>query len=264
MYNYEQLIKDKYYYSFKDVLAYFRVTNASPYCKLDITTYDDTPMAKLGIRGTDLILTSEYLIRVINTLGGANDYFRYEYTFFTISFSSMTAPGTITYKCDYAQEILAKVINKYGNWIAFISDEDYTQHIGDTSAKYINPVIDKVTRILNKVEETYKRYTLLLDLYKNKQDEIIASLGDVESIDTESKGQNSFNDTPQVAEGTNDYTGDGYMSNLTISKGEGSTTRTFYANVIDRLNSIRKEYKDLMDMWVNEFADLFIPLSNYR
>lgn len=173
---------------------------------------------------------------------------------------------------DLIDELFNIVIRRYTDWIALVSEEDYNECHDYPNFNYFDypehrpftmPVYKLWTRMLNLTYETFDRYSIILKAYRNNEAEILASIGDIEDVSTEAQAQNKFNDTPQLAQGTGDYTGDGYISNLNIANSEGSTSRASYGDVAERLASIRRNYANVMKEWADEFEAIFIPNVNY-
>lgn len=102
----------------------------------------------------------------------------------------------------------------------------------------------------NRLIETQSRYKKLLDLYASKENELLARVGSNTVV------KNRFNDTPQNA--SPDFWNDD--AHATTASLQEQNTVADSGTVIQRLEEIRLNLRNIYKDWADEFAPLFMEV----
>ena len=103
-------------------------------------------------------------------------------------------------------------------------------------------------RIDNIINMTYERYYPMLKAYRDNQSDPIPQL------ESSSSGSTRFNDTPQDG---GDFADDGHTTNITQSE---SSSKVDSGSLVDRLDGLYKNWRDVMRDWTGEFKGLFMEV----
>lgn len=98
---------------------------------------------------------------------------------------------------------------------------------------------------INMFNLTAPRYMVLLQQYDNKKADPIGK------IVSSSSGKTRFNDTPQD---TGDFDDDEHTTNITQSE---ATTEVDSGSIMERLDSLYRNWRSILRDWTNEFIGLF-------
>ena len=100
-------------------------------------------------------------------------------------------------------------------------------------------------RMVGLFNLTSPRYLVLLKQFNDKASDPIGK------ISSTSTGQTRFNDTPQDS---GDFDDDSHTTNLTDST---ATTESDTGSIMERLDSLYKNWRSVLRDWTNEFRGLF-------
>lgn len=104
-------------------------------------------------------------------------------------------------------------------------------------------------RFLNIYNMTKQKYRTILKIYKDNMNNMLAK------IETSSNGDSRFNDTPQES---GDFSDDSHTTSITQNS---NTTLTDGDTIMGRIKDIQSSYDNVLANWCNEFAKLFINVS---
>lgn len=179
---------------------------------------------------------------------------------------------------DLSATLLNKLEMRYADHYAVQTDKDldiYSSDFLDYAKKFM-------TKLINKIDYTYAKYSLLLNEYKTQKTHLLDKLGRTRSGNRSisQSGQNAqnsaslFNDTPQNEDIIATMSDNQHVTELTKGSVAGSSTSsgsdTFSetetwdnATIMSRLDEIEKNFAMLWKKWLNEFDELFIEEVNY-
>lgn len=142
-------------------------------------------------------------------------------------------------------DICLRLCRRFWDAVAYVGNE-YTTEVEATEKVCV--------RMLNKLEMTWEKYSTLYNLYAGNLARILA--GSQISVSTQSVGK--FKDTPEA---NIDPTSDGYNTNVTTTT-TTTTSEDSRDTVVARLREVREKIDDIMDLWTDEFKDLFVYENN--
>ena len=162
---------------------------------------------------------------------------------------------------DLFDSLMARYEGQY--FVAIAHDEDATD--SDKFALLKKEFELQFGKFLRYANDTAPKYLKILEIYDTNKNKLMDKLSSsVEgSVDSNNKGTNRFNDTPQTHPSTFDEFEDAdYTTDITINKGEvhsenESTTEWDDKNIMARISEIQESYQNLMDRWVGEFDKFF-------
>lgn len=154
------------------------------------------------------------------------------------------------------------------------------------SNDFLNEARKVLTKIINKLDYTYLKYSLLIDNYESQKAHFLDKLERARSGSREvsQEGEHSdttdnvnlYNDTPQTTDIVATIEGNQYVSELnkgqTKNEGDSSSsgsdefeeTETWDTmTIMARLDEIQKHFANLWEKWLNEFDELFVEEVNY-
>lgn len=104
-------------------------------------------------------------------------------------------------------------------------------------------------RLNNVINMTYERYAPLLKMYRDNFTDPSPQL------ESSSEGKTRFNDTPQ-GDDLNDeyYADDTHATNVTASI---SNSKADSGSLVERLDALYRNWRDILRDWTNEFKGLF-------
>ena len=144
-------------------------------------------------------------------------------------------------------DLLNMVYSRFYDHYVYGTDGD------ETSDLYGRKFINFKNKILSIIEQTYERYSTLLNLYASEKSKLL------DGVKTTTTGVGRFNDTPQNITNGDEFGDNTHISNITKSTAEAvSDVDTKMA----RLDEITKRYRNLLKEWTNEFDGLFIEERN--
>ena len=180
----------------------------------------------------------------------------------------------------YVNELFYNLMNRYLNEYVFAINKQYT---GQSLFFNVPEAIrDFFGKIFNIMLYTYDKYSKLLSIYQNEENDFLGKLqrltsGTIDNTGTQSMSGSTSdlrkdNDTPQ---GSGDFSDDTHTSFISKGNGSSSTTRTDNLTttsstgeewdseyLMDKLKKIQDSYQNTMYNWVNEFRILFIEGGN--
>lgn len=126
----------------------------------------------------------------------------------------------------------------------------FNDYVGFTDIP-INQTIAKhlLAKIINHLVLTYDKYSTLFKAYDDKKSDLLGA------IKSQSKHSLRHNNTPQIPENSDEYEGDGYVSDLTNDIGETSSDGD---TPINRLKELETNYTNLLLKWASEFDNMLI------
>lgn len=122
--------------------------------------------------------------------------------------------------------------------------------ITDSESLREDEIAEWLTQFASLFESTVDRYDTLLKFYDANKEKLMDQLSSTNEFISK------YNDTPQ---GSDDFSGDPYTTNLTRTK---TTSKTDTNTAMNRLNEIYRNYNNLWKDWVNEFELLFVNKLN--
>ena len=173
-----------------------------------------------------------------------------------------------------AYRLWKKLIEKYGTWYCLVS-EDF-----DSLSEFEKTKL--VCEILTKLDETFDKYSTIIYAYEDEKDHLLnggyRSATKLIDRNTGSNatqtatGTDKFKDTPQsaISPSSDEYNSEVRYtsgSNAQSSEFEEDATESVTENyspdsVIDRLANLEQKYKNLWQIWVDEFSGFFISPAN--
>lgn len=155
-----------------------------------------------------------------------------------------------TYK-DYIADMLDEFYNRYAYYEALICNQ-YDTILWEARMFFF--------RFINALNITYPIYSKLIKIYADEENHLMNSLNRDYTDDADSSGSstNRFNDTPQNG---GDYKNDTHTTNISqvsSSTESGLEHKEEYNNeyVIDRLNKINDNLRNLYMEWENKIAKM--------
>lgn len=104
-------------------------------------------------------------------------------------------------------------------------------------------------RLNNIIDLTYERYAPLLKMYRDNADNPSPQL------ESSSEGKTRFNDTPQDDDLNDEYYADDeHATNVTASL---SSSKADSGSLVERLDALYRNWRDILRDWTNEFKGLF-------
>ena len=180
---------------------------------------------------------------------------------------------------DLSATLMNKLEMRYADHYAVQTDEDLDIY----SADFLKVAKKFMTKLINKLDYTYPKYSLLLEKYEAQKSHLLDKLGRTRSgsrsvSEARQHAENSaniFNDTPQNVDviatlEQNQYATEfnkGSVAGSQNTSGSDSYSETEQwdnATIMSRLAEIEKEFSMIWKKWLNEFDDLFIEETNYE
>ena len=154
--------------------------------------------------------------------------------------------GNDTINITFWNALYARYCDEY----FFVIDEDEMKVMNRDEKYYFR---EKFGILIAKLIRASSSYLYLLDAYKSQEDALLDEIKSTNVL------VNMTNDTPQNENVDGIYEGEDYMS--TFSK-QTSESMSNYGTPMSRLIEIQRNYRNLLDRWVNEYNDMFIDGGN--
>lgn len=182
--------------------------------------------------------------------------------------------------------LLNKLKRRYGEHWAIMCDGEPESIRGASNSLF--------TKVVNLLDYTFPKYSLLLNLYDSKKSNMLDKLGRTRSGSREvsSEGENSsegetsnntlnlFNDTPQTNDVVATITQNQYVSELNKSSVSGTNSSSGSTSssgtdefseeeefdtktIMEKLDEIQRNYEQIWKTWINDFDQLFIEEVNF-
>lgn len=180
---------------------------------------------------------------------------------------------------DLSATLLNKLEMRYADHYAVQTDKDLDVYSSD----FLHYAKKFMTKLFNKIDYTYAKYSLLLNEYEAQKSHLLDKLGRTRSgsrsvSEASQHAENSaniFNDTPQNVDVIATLEQNQYATELNKGSVAGSrntsgndsyseTEQWDNATIMSRLAEIEKEFAMIWKKWLNEFDDLFIEETNYE
>lgn len=127
--------------------------------------------------------------------------------------------------------------------------------------KDVFPTEAFIDNFLSILANTYKKYSLIIDKFEAKKDDILKGITSTSSQTSSSNSKNRFNDTPQTKEVDGEtFIDEDYTSNINLNDSSASSSITSESDrdlLIERLVKVERELDDIYLTWSNEFRRLF-------
>ena len=155
----------------------------------------------------------------------------------------------ITTSNDIIDEVILLVFQRFFEFAIYKKIFPWFESNIEIDAAGVDIVCKRIDNIINM---TYERYAPMLIQYRANASDPIPQLK------SSSSGKTRFNDTPQDDDLTDGYfADDDHATNVTASISESSVDS---GSVVDRLDSLYKNWRDVMRDWTNEFKGLFMEV----
>ena len=161
-------------------------------------------------------------------------------------------------------DILQAIYNRYKNqYFAYVETPycPWSPHPSPSEAEIKKAIEDQMFLVFNYMEDTWKKYRKLLDLYDANKNKLMDKLSSHVVAGANTKGKSRFNDTPQTHPSSFDEFADAdYTSNITISDSENTSEQTTDyddANIMKRIDEISRLYESVLAKWAGEFDKFF-------
>lgn len=165
------------------------------------------------------------------------------------------------YPTEHIKKLFNTLFNKYSDsYITSYVDTDLEVKVHNVT-KFSQNIWKIIIRLINKINNTYEKYSKLLDLYKDEKDNLLKGITSSYTDETsgESEGTNRFNDTPQDS---GDFSDDAHTSSLTQNSSSASSTIEHTAEddrytLMERLEKVQNAYLNVIEAWAREFNEFF-------
>ena len=151
----------------------------------------------------------------------------------------------ITTSNDIIDELILLVYQRFFEYYILKKEIDLFENNPSITGQDITLVCQRIDNIINM---TYERYYPMLKAYRDNASDPIPQ------IVSETTGATRFNDTPQDG---GDYSDDEHTTNITQSVAE---TKVDSGSLVERLDNLYKNWRDIMRDWTSEFKGLFMEV----
>lgn len=147
---------------------------------------------------------------------------------------------------DVVNQLITMVYKRFFEFYAYKKEIPYDEE--PTSPT--NEDTSIFTRRLNNIIDlTYERYAPLLKMYRDNANNPSPQL------ESSSEGKTRFNDTPQDDDLNDEYYADDeHATNVTASL---SSSKADSGSLVERLDALYRNWRDILRDWTNEFKGLF-------
>ena len=156
-----------------------------------------------------------------------------------------TYSGALTTSNDIIDELLFLVLQRFFEFYIYKKEIALEETNPSISSQEIQIVCKRIDNI---IDMTYERYYPMLKAYRDNQSDPIPQL------ESSSSGSTRFNDTPQDG---GDFSDDEHTTNITQSE---SSSKVDSGSLVDRLDGLYKNWRDVMRDWTSEFKGLFMEV----
>ena len=155
----------------------------------------------------------------------------------------------VTMSNDIIDELINLVYERFFEFAIYKKTFDFFDDSTSLSSSDIRIICKRIDNIISM---TYERYYPMLKAYRDNTSDPIPQLK------SSSSGKTRFNDTPQDDDLTDGYfADDDHATNVTASVSETSVDS---GSLVDRLDSLYKNWRDVMRDWTSEFKGLFMEV----
>ena len=151
----------------------------------------------------------------------------------------------ITTSNDIIDELIILVYQRYFEYYILKKEVDLFERNPSITGDEITLVCRRIDNVINM---TYERYYPMLKAYRDN------STDPIPQINSSTTGSTRFNDTPQDG---GDYSDDEHTTNITQSVAE---TNVDSGSLVERLNGLYENWRDVMRDWTSEFKGLFMEV----